>query len=68
MEFILTFVILIFLAGFIFSRIIPFVMRLWIKRMQKKYNVKERPTKQKKRIDTSVGEYVHFEEIDIDRV
>jgi len=78
MKFLLT-ILIIFLMGFIFSRTLPWLLRLWFKRIQKRYGMDPnahtgRPPRppgsvevntggQKKRIDKSAGEYVEFEEI-----
>jgi uncharacterized membrane protein YciS (DUF1049 family) len=59
MEFVLTLLVVIFFAGFVFSRIIPWLLRFWLKKEQKKAT---RFT-QKKRIDQSCGDYIDYEEI-----
>ena len=70
MAFLLKFLIILFLVGFLFSRILPLVMRLWVKRMQKRFGggspENHRPphaAPQKKRINPSEGDYIDFEEI-----
>ena len=70
MKFLLTIIIIIFLAGFFFSNLLPWMMRSWLKRMHKKFETKPDADKrskgsvrQKKRMSETVGEYVDFEEI-----
>ncbi|MCL2502026.1 MAG: DUF4834 family protein [Bacteroidales bacterium] len=80
MKFLLTFILIVFGAGYVLSRIFPWLLRLWIKRMQKRYGMDSGSGRQraqgpsgsvhvhtdqpKKRIDKQAGEYVDFEEID----
>jgi len=64
MEFLLTFVVTIFLAGFILSRLLPWLIRFWLKRVQKRYHMEHSSSLPKKRIDQSEGDYIDFEEIE----
>lgn len=79
MTFLLIFIIFLFLAGFLMPRLLPLLVRLWMKKMQKRYGMDSggasphdmRPPgsthvhkgHQEKRIDQSTGEYIDFEEV-----
>ena len=64
MKVLLTFLLIVFLSGWILFRVFPRLLQWWIKSSQKQYHREARAPKPKKRIDKSVGEYVDFEEID----
>ena len=73
MKFLLIFIIVLFL----FVRMIPWLMRRWLRRVQKRYenqgfqangrppgsNSWQQSSQAKKRVDASEGEYVDYEEI-----
>ena len=80
MKVLLTFISFIFFAGFVLSHLLPRLIRFWLKRVQKRFNMNaETPSgfksrnpgsvevnrgSQKKRIRKTAGEYVDFEEIE----
>ena len=80
MKFLLIFILIVFLMGYILPRIFPWLIRSWFKRMQKRYGINSNSGRnrtqgpsgsvhvqadpKKKHIDKQAGEYVDFEEID----
>lgn len=76
MEFMLTLIFFLFVAGLLFSLLLPWLIRGWLKRVQRRFGMdggaafgnepqngaKERIIKRKK-IDPSEGDYIDFEEI-----
>ena len=75
MGFLLSAVIFIFLGGFFLSLLLPWIVRLWLKRVQKRFQRDgyDAPSgtgaeavhggRKRKRIDQSEGDYIEFEEI-----
>ena len=61
--------------GFIFSRLLPWLLRWWLRKVQKRFDtgsgaqspkdhVKPNSASKRKRIDPAEGHYVDFEEIE----
>ena len=70
MKFLLSFILVILLVGYLISLLLPWLMRLWFRRVQKQFGG-DPPRKgtvnhsqQKKRINPSEGDYIDFEEIE----
>ena len=67
MRFLLILILIIILVGYM----LPWILRLWLMRMQKRFgmnsgsgSVHQRTDRPKKHIDKQAGEYVDFEEIE----
>jgi len=63
MKFLLTLIVIILCLRFAITQLFPWLVRVWVKSVQKKMHVNNTP-KQKKRIDQSEGDYIDFEEIE----